>query len=122
MLAPMRSALSIQQTHCDMSNNDAADSAVIIDHSDHHMMKISIADDFGAANTDIAQSSTSHDCCNGNCSCAIDCDMHVSASMLTQVSSFSPNFINVPVSAALITDLIKKEFTPPLRPPLVIPG
>jgi len=45
--------------------------------------------------------------------------MSISVSLLVHKSFYTPNFINLPGSVALITDLIKKEFTPPFRPPLV---
>ena len=114
MFAPVRGVMAMQQTHCDMSNNVAAGSAVISEHSGHDMTGMSMTSDSG-----IQKSEKSHDCCSTSNSCVSDCDMHISVSLLTQKSSYSPNFINVPSSVALITDLIKKEFIPPFRPPLV---
>ena len=121
MFAPLRSVMAMQQTHCDMANHiagqNAQSSTVISDYSgDHDMMAMSMA-----ANSSEHKSveQKSHDCCSGKSICTSDCDMSISASLLIQESSYTPNFTNAPGSVALITVLIKKEFTPPFRPPLV---
>jgi len=120
----VRSALAMQQTHCDMSDNVAADGAVMSEHSGHDMMAMSMTDDpktadFETVDSGMQKSEKSHDCCSDSTFCESACNMNISASLLTQESSYIPNFTNVPGSVALITDLINKEFTPPFRPPLV---
>ena len=119
MFAPMRSVIAMQQTHCDMGNHiaghDAESSTVISDHSDDHdMIAMSMAN-----SSTVQKSEISHDCCSGSSNCVSNCDMSISVSLLMQESSYIPNFTNTSGSVALITDLIKKEFTPPFRPPLV---
>ena len=119
MFAPVRSVMAMQQTHCDMGNHaghDVESSATISadpgtgDPGSHDMMTMSITS---------SSVQDSHDCCSGKSICASDCDMSISVSLLVHKSFYTPNFINLPGSVALITDLIKKEFTPPFRPPLV---
>jgi len=116
MFAPLRSVMAMQQTHCDMANHiagqNAQSSTVISDYSgDHDMMAMSMADHSSVQN--------SHDCCSGKSICTGGCDMSISVSLLMQESSYLPNFTNVPASVAQISYLIKNEFTPPFRPPLV---
>lgn len=119
MFAPLRSVMAMQQIHCDMGNHiaghDAESSTVISDYSDDHdMMAMSMT-----ASSSVQKTENSHDCCSGNSNCVSDCDMSISASLLMQESSYSPNFTNVLGSVALAANLIKIEFIPPFRPPLV---
>ena len=116
MFAPLRSVMAMQQAHCDMGNHiagkNADSSTVISDHTGNHdMMAMSMAASSSVQN--------SPDCCSGKSICSSDCDMSISVSLLMQESSYIPNFTDVPGSVALTTGLIKKEFTPPFRPPLV---
>jgi len=60
----------------------------------------------------------SHDCCTGDSICKKICHMSMPASILMQDSSYIANFTHVSQSVALSTDLIKREHTPPFRPPL----
>jgi len=117
MFAPMRSVMAMQQTHCGVNDNLAAGSAVISEHSGHDMTAMSMTIDSG-----IQKFEKSHDCCSASKGCVSGCDMNISVSLLTQESTYTPNFTNVSESVSLILNLIKKEFTPPLRPPLIIPG
>ena len=120
MFAPLRGVMAMQQTHCDVGNHiaghDAESSAVISAYSgDHEMMDMSVV-----ANTSVQKSVNSHSCCSGSHKCVSNCaDMSISASLLMQELSYTPNFTNVSGSVALTTDLINREFTPPFRPPLV---
>ena len=122
MFAPMRSAMAMQQSHCNnmdsnISNHNAVSSAVIPDYSgDHDIMVMLISSNPQKAEQKVE---SAHGCCSGQGSCTSDCDMGVSVSLLMQESSYVPNLTNISESVALITDLIKREFIPPFRPPLV---
>lgn len=118
MFSPVRSAMAMEQSHCDMNDNVAVDSAIISEHLDsehsgHNMMAMPMIDDSG-----IQKSENAHDCCSGSNSCVDNCNIHVSVSLLTHETTYIPNLTNVSESVVLIPDLIKKEFTPPFRPPL----
>lgn len=115
MFVPMRSVMAMQQSHCDMVNHITGSSTVISDYTGgHDMMAMSMS-----ASSSAQKAENSHDCCSAKGDCTSDCHMSVSVSLLMQKSSYKPNFTNISGSVALISDLVKKEFTPPFRPPLV---
>ena len=124
MFAPLRSVMAMQQIHCDMGNHiagmnadqNAESSTVVSGYSDDHDM---LAMSMVTSTSDQKKSENSHGCCSGKSICTSNCDMSISASLLIQESSYIPNFTNIPGPVTQITDLIKKEFTPPFRPPLV---
>ncbi len=85
------------------------------DHSaGHDMMAMSMA-----TSSNEQKAENSHACCSGKSSCADNCEMRISVSLLMQKSSYNPNFTNITRSVVLISGLVKKEYTPPFRPPLV---
>lgn len=78
--------------------------------SSHHDMMSMVTD---------ASKQNSHDCCTGSGICKKICHMSMPVSILMQDSPYISNFTNVTQSVSLSTDLIKRELTPPFRPPLV---
>ncbi len=114
MIVPVRGAVAMQQSHCDMDDNTVYTSADISDHSiAHDMTAMSIAD------TSVQKADKSHDCCSNNSICISNCDMSMSVSVLMKRSIYTPKFTQAEASVALTTDLITIEHTPPYRPPLV---
>ena len=117
----MRSVMAMPLSHCDMANSGTSQNSA------HNTGSNTLMSDYPAAHDMMSMATSSngqnaensHACCSGKSSCTDNCDMRISVSLLMQKSSYNPNFTNITRSVVLIPDPVKKEYTPPFRPPLV---
>jgi len=120
MFAPLRSTFAMESSHCDMDGDMSSMSA-----------KFMLPDmQMSSVQTDNIQTSSrmeqtkqeqmNHDCCCCDDGCISNCDMGTTASLLMQVSSYSPIFINTGNIFISSPELQLRALTPPSRPPLVI--
>jgi len=108
MIAPMRSVMAEQDSHCDMDDMTAMTSA------SSHQMHLSQSEVDEPQQTNVQHKCC---CCDGN-SCAGDCDMGMTASILMQDSTFAPVFASAAYVALFSSDILARALTPPTRPPL----
>jgi hypothetical protein len=114
VFTPMRSVLAEQVSHCNMEDMPAMSVTV----STHHM-HVSQADQIS---DHINQSQLSqHECCCCDAdSCAGNCDMGMTVSLLMQVSPYSPVLINTEKLILSSSKLLIRALSPPSRPPLTL--
>lgn len=108
MIAPMRSVMAEQDSHCEMDEMSAMTSTM------SHQMHQS------QSGLDEPQQAKVQDkccCCDGN-SCAGNCDMGMTASILMRDSVFAPVFDSVADVALYSSKILARALTPPTRPPL----
>lgn len=130
MFAPLRGAIAVQQTHCDM-NEMAMPSAgdnVMPGHdmSGHDMTAMN---SMVAVHQEMAYQESSHEfdqsslqpdhqcCCCDGADCAGNCDMGMTVSLLLQQSPYQPVFKGEAESATVSSTVLLRELTPPSRPP-----
>ncbi len=112
IIAPLRSVLAEQGSHCDMANMSAEMATDSIHHM-HHMEQASSH----TGKTEQAPLSHNCCCCEGN-SCASNCEMSVSASIFMQASSYVPVFVSAADTVLYSSDVLARALAPPSRPPL----
>ena len=108
MIAPMRSVMAETVSHCDM------DDTPVMSSTTSHQMHLSQADI-----DEPQQMKTEHSCCCCDVdSCASNCDMGMTTSMLMQGSMYSPVFVVVAYIELFSSEILARALTPPTRPPL----
>ena len=115
IFAPVRGAMAMQQSHCDMDNEVMSEMMTSDGHMGHDMSAM--------ASSDIADknSEMNHgDCCCCDKACADNCDMSTSLSMIMQSSSYVPVLKNSSEISAISTDILVRALSPPSRPPAVL--
>ena len=113
MIAPMRSVIAEQDSPCEMDEMSAVTSTM-----SHQMHQSQSGLD--ESQQDEPQQAKVQDkccCCDGN-SCAGNCDMGMTASILMRDSVFSPVFDSVADVALFSSKILARALTPPTRPPL----
>lgn len=113
MLAPLRSVMAMSSSHCDMDDMPAT-------HDMSTMVSGKTMVHHNSMTTDTAE--INHQCCccddgNTNGSCAGNCDMGMSISLLIQESSYTPVFLEVAESNKISPHILVRALTPPSRPP-----
>jgi len=112
MFAPMRSVLAEQASHCNMDDMSAMSAT-----ASTHQMQLS-QPDLIPDHINQSQQSQHECCCCDAGSCAGNCDMGMTVSLLMQVSSYSPHFVNPEKLMLSATALLLRTLSPPSRPPL----
>jgi len=112
MFAPVRSALAIQQSHCDMDSEEMSE-MMSSDVQEVHDMSAMTSPDATDQNSDI-----NHNCCCCDSGCAGNCDMSIVASLIIKPSSYSPVLLTAENLISNSPDLQVRALTPPSRPPL----
>ena len=111
MFTPMRSVLAEQVSHCNMDDMSATVST--------HHMHVSQADHIPDHINQSQQSQHECCCCDAD-SCAGNCDMGMTVSLLMQVSSYSPVLVNTEKLILSSSKLLIRALSPPSRPPLTL--
>ncbi len=112
VIAPVRGALAIQDSHCDMEE------MVMSKHDgmmgSHDMMTHDMS---GMMSSEQPQHNSKQCCCCDGTDCAGQCDMGMSVSIVVQQSSYVPVFKDVSESITVSENILVRELTPPSRPP-----
>ena len=119
MITPLRSVMAEQGSHCDMDDMPGMSSTAITSNTMANQMHMSQADN-AQVDIDAPQyKQMQHECCccDGD-SCANNCDMGLSISILMQDSAFSPVFVSASYIKLFSSDILARALTPPTRPPL----
>ena len=116
MFAPIRSAMAVQQTHCDMDEMNIDEMSMSM--QDHAMHDMSSADHPIELTIDEQAVSNTQCCCCDN-DCVSNCEIGVSVSLVMQVSVYSPVFVNTSNTHSYISDLLLRTLKPPSRPPAI---
>jgi hypothetical protein len=118
-VTPLR-AVTAGNTDCKMDvANDAASSVMMSEHAtDHHEMEqhvhiMDIDDSSIAANLCCC-------CTDGHESCASNCDMGLTVSLVMRELSFAAVILDVSESVIISSNILLRELAPPSRPPAVI--
>ncbi len=119
MFAPIRSAMAVQQTHCDMDEMNMDEMSMSMSMQDHNMHDMSSADHRIDLTIDEKAVSNKQCCCCDN-DCVSNCEIGVSVSLVMQVSVYSPVIVNTSNTDSYISDLLLRTLTPPSRPPAII--
>lgn len=123
MFMPLRGVLAVTSAPCEMAHMSSSlnhqkmaasheMSTMASSKAMHHQHNPSMPDQTVSLKT--------HQCCccdDSNGSCAGNCDMGMTVSLLLQTSSCAPVIINVTESSILSTEVLLRELTPPSRPP-----
>ena len=130
MFTPVRGVMAAQQTHCDMADMDMAEVAVSMNasmstamqgHEMHYMSSADMSADLAADQAaDLAltdQSVANKQCCCCDNDCMSNCDMGVTASLVMQVSAYTPDFVKTTNSISYTSEILVRALTPPSRPP-----
>ncbi len=118
MFAPLRSAFAMESSHCDMDGDMSSMSAQSMSpgmQMNHEAMN---HEQMNHEQMDLEQ--MNHDCCCCDNGCNSNCDMGTTASLLMQVSSYSPIFIKTDNIFISSPELQLRALTPPSRPPLTL--
>ncbi len=115
MFAPMRSAFAMESSHCDMDGDMSSMSAQSMSPG----MQMSRVQ-YNSQTEQMNHETMNHDCCCCDDGCNSNCDMGTTASLLMQVSSYSPVFIKTDNIFISSPDLQLRALTPPSRPPLTL--
>jgi hypothetical protein len=110
MITPMRSVTAGQVSHCDtdeMSNMTSASHQM-------HMSQADIVD----SHQDKQQNAGQDCCCCDADSCASNCDMGMTTSILMQNSTYTPVFVSAVYIELFSSKILARALTPPTRPPL----
>lgn len=110
MLAPVRSVMAMQQSHCDMEDETIMSSTMPAHHDMSTMASMDMA-------MNMEQAIEHQCCCCDGDSCVANCEASITASLVMQPSAYLPALINVSYSEILSSDVINRELTPPSRPP-----
>ena len=108
MVAPMRSVLAEQGSHCDMEDMSAMSQV------SSHQVHLSQSDVDEPILADIHSQCC---CCDGD-SCAGSCDMGMAVSILMRDSIFRPVFTTASNATSYSPEILARALTPPTRPPL----
>ena len=119
MFAPIRSAMAVQQAHCDMDEMNMGEMSMPMSMQGHDMHDMSSADDPIDLKIDEKTVTDTQCCCCGN-DCVSNCEIGVSVSLVLQVSLYSPVFANASNIHSYTTDLLLRTLSPPSRPPAII--
>jgi len=114
IFAPVRGAMALQQSHCDIDNEAMSEMMSSDVHMGHDMSMM--------ASTDTTDNSfdMNHAACCCDQGCANNCDMSTSLSMIMQSSSYVPVLKNSSETSAISTDVLVRALSPPSRPPAVL--
>ncbi len=106
----MRSVFAMESSHCDMDGE-----------MDMPAQLLSVVQSSGYQDSNLQNDGQSkqmnESCCDDN-GCSSSCDMSMGASLLIQISSYSPVFVTVESIPAFSSELQLRALTPPSRPPL----
>lgn len=125
MIAPVRGAMGMQESHCDMDvmSSEAMSSETmssINSAAQHQTMGYELSDheSINKQTSENQKSVTNHQCCccDGD-NCAASCDMGMTVSLVMQESSYTPVFIAVTQTTKTSSPLLIRALTPPSRPP-----
>jgi len=118
MLAPMRTVLAAEQTHCDMADMDMSEMSVSTSTAmqSHDMSKMSSID-MSTGQLVSGETAVKHQCCCCDNNCVDACDMGMSVSILMQASNYSPTFVDTRLFTSSSLSLVVRALTPPSRPP-----
>ena len=108
MIAPVRSVLAEQDSHCDMEDMSAMSQV-----SSHQMHQ-------PQSDVDESKLADIHSqccCCDGD-NCAGNCDMGMTVSILMRDSIFRPVFASASNVTIFSPEILARALTPPTRPPL----
>ena len=120
MFAPMRSAFAMESSHCDMDGDMGSMSAQSMS-SGMQMSSVQDNSQMERMNHEpMNLEQMPHDCCCCDDGCNSNCDMGTTASLLIQVSSYSPVFIKTDNIFVSSPELQLRALTPPSRPPLIL--
>ena len=125
MFAPIRSAMAVQQAHCDMDGMNMDEMSMSMSMQDHdmhdmHAMHAMSSTDDPADLTTDQRAVSGTQCCCCDYDCVSNCEIGVSVSLVMQVSLYSPVFVNTSNTDSYISDLLLRALTPPSRPPATI--
>ncbi len=125
MFAPLRSAFAMESSHCDMDGDMSSMSAQsmspgmqvnrVQDNSQTEPMNHEAMN-----HEQMNLEQMNHDCCCCDNGCNSNCEMGTTASLLIQVSSYSPVFIKTDNIFISSPELQLRTLTPPSRPPLTL--
>lgn len=126
MFTPVRGVMAVQQTHCDMADMDMAEVAVSMNasmstamqgHDMHYMSSADMSAGLAADQALADQSVANKQCCCCDNDCMNNCDMGMTASLVMQVSAYTPDFVKTTNSISYISEILVRALTPPSRPP-----
>lgn len=122
MFSPLRGAFAMESSHCDMAGgmDMSVQSSSGFIRSSNDLNSNQIYQYQTHQQIDQAAEQMDNDCCCCDDSCNSNCDMRTTVSLLMQVSSYSPVFINTGNIFISSPELQLRALTPPSRPPLVI--
>lgn len=112
MITPLRSVLASESalSHCDVADMDMT--AKTLSMQRHVVSAEAVVNQ---------QAATDHQCCCcDDTTCASDCDMGMSVSILIQSSGYLPFFINKKTLTLPASNLLIRALTPPSRPPVIL--
>ena len=112
MITPLRSVLASMPalSHCDMADMDMTVKTMSM-----QMQAVSVDTVINKQ----AETDNTCCCCDG-ATCASNCDMGMSASILIQSSNYTPVFINTKTLTLSASNLLVRALTPPSRPPVIL--
>ncbi len=126
----MRSAFAVESSHCDMDGDMSSMSAQsmspgmqmsrVQDNSQMERMNHDQMNHEAMNHEQMDLEQMNHDCCCCDNGCNSNCDMGTTASLLIQVSSYSPVFIKTDNIFISSPELQLRALTPPSRPPLTL--
>ncbi len=108
----------MQQSHCEMVDTDEVSISTSASVQSHKMSRVfGPSTDGSSVNMDTDQAAASNQsfCCDSDC--ASNCDIGIAASLVMQISAYSPVFINASSSLGFSSDVLVRGLTPPSRPP-----
>lgn len=128
MFTPVRSVMAVAQPHCDMASMDMDEASTSMSVSastaamqGHDMLNMQSHDMHNMSSTDMSaltdHSATNQQCCCCDNGCLANCDMGVTASLVLQVSSYSPVFVIASNVISYTSEILVRALTPPSRPP-----
>ncbi|MBT8118517.1 MAG: hypothetical protein KJN89_02265 [Gammaproteobacteria bacterium] len=117
MFAPIRSAMAMQQPHCDMDEMDMAETSMSM--QEHAMHDMSSNADFTDPMSN-EHAGVSVQCCCCDSDCVSNCGIGVPVSLIIQVSDYSPVFVSTSRIQGYISPLLLRTLSPPSRPPATI--
>ena len=117
MIAPVRSVMAEQDSHCEMDDMSAMTSTM--SHQMHQSQSGLDESQQDEPQQDEPQQTKVQDkCCCCDCnSCAGNCDIGMTASILMRDSVYAPVFDNVADVALFSSKILARALTPPTRPP-----
>ncbi len=131
----MRSTFAMESSHCDMdgdmssmfaqSMSPGMQMSRVQDNSqmermNHEPMNHEAMNHEAMNHDQMNLEQMNHDCCCCDNGCNSNCDMGTTASLLIQVSSYSPVFIKTDNIFISSPELQLRALTPPSRPPLTL--